>query len=287
MSTAIKKIGVAGCGQMGSGIAQVCAQVGYQVTVSEISADLLKKGLESIGASLSRAVAKGKLTEPERNAILSRVKGTTTFKDFSQCDLVIEAVVENLDAKKKVFAELDKICPPHTIIASNTSGFPIIEMAMATGRPDKVLGIHFFNPAPVMKLLEIVRSIATSAETLETAKAFGASIGKTVVVARDMPGFIVNRLMLPQVLNAIRMLESGVATREDIDTALTLGLNHPIGPLALADLIGLDTLYSLANTLYAEYKEPQYAPPVMLARMVSAGWLGRKKGKGFYDYPNQ
>jgi 3-hydroxybutyryl-CoA dehydrogenase len=269
---------------MGSGIAQVCAQAGYAVTVSEVSEDLLKKGLAAINSFLSKAVEKQKITPQDRDATLTRIKGTTSFNDFSDCDLVIEAAIENLDPKKKIFTELDGICPKHAILASNTSGLPVIEMAMATSRPDRVLGLHFFNPAPVMKLLEVVRTIATSDETLETAKEFGKSIGKTVVVAKDTPGFIVNRLMLPELLNAVRMLEAGVATREDIDNAVVLGLNHPMGPLTLADLVGLDVILSLANTLYNEFKDPQFAPPVLLVRMVSAGWLGRKKGKGFYEY---
>ena len=280
----INRVGVVGCGTMGSGIAHVCAQAGYTVTVSEVSEDLLKKGLATINSFLSKAVEKQKITPQDRDATLTRIKGTTSFNGFSDCDLVIEAAIENLDPKKKIFAELDGICPRHAILASNTSGLPVIEMAMATRRPDKVLGLHFFNPAPVMKLLEVVRTIATSDETLETAKEFGKSIGKTVVVAKDTPGFIVNRLMLPELLNAVRMLEVGVATREDIDNAIVLGLNHPMGPLTLADLVGLDVILSLANTLYNEFKDPQFAPPVLLIRMVSAGWLGRKKGKGFYEY---
>lgn len=280
----INRVGVVGCGAMGSGIAQVCAQAGYAVTVSEVSEDLLKKGLAAINSFLSKAVEKQKITPQDREATLARIKGTTSFNDFSDCDLVIEAAIENLDPKKKIFAELDRICPRHAILASNTSGLPVIDMAMVTSRPDKVLGLHFFNPAPIMKLLEIVRTIATSDETLETAEEFGKSIGKTVVVAKDTPGFIVNRLMLPELLNAVRMLEAGIATREDIDNAIILGLNHPMGPLALADLVGLDIILSLANTLYNEFKDPQFAPPVLLSRMVSAGWLGRKKGKGFYEY---
>ena len=280
----INRVGVVGCGTMGSGIAHVCAQAGYTVTVSEVSEDLLKKGLATINSFLSKAVEKQKITPQDRDATLTRIKGTTSFNDFSYCDLVIEAAIENLDPKKKIFTELDRICPRHAILASNTSGLPVIEMAMATSRPDRVLGLHFFNPAPVMKLLEVVRTIATSDETLETAKEFGKSIGKTVVVAKDTPGFIVNRLMLPELLNAVRMLEVGVATREDIDNAVVLGLNHPMGPLTLADLVGLDVILSLANTLYNEFKDPQFAPPVLLIRMVSAGWLGRKKGKGFYEY---
>lgn len=280
----IKQIGVVGCGQMGSGITQVCAQSDYQVIVSEVNDELLNKGMSSINSFLTRSVEKGKITQQDKDSTLSRIKGTTDLKDFGDCDLLIEAAVENLDLKKKIFAELDKFCPKHAILASNTSGLSIIDMAMATARPDKVLGIHFFYPVWLMKLLEIVKTIATSNETLEIGKDFGKSLGKTIIIAQDTPGFIVNRLMVPQILNAIRMLEAGVATKEDIDTALTLGLNHPMGPLALADFIGLDTLFFIANNTYNEFKEPQYAPPVLLAKMVTAGRLGRKTGKGFYDY---
>ena len=280
----IKQVGVVGCGQMGSGITQVCAQSGYRVIVSEINNELLNKGLSSINSFLTRSVEKGKITRQDKDSALSRIKGTTDLKDLGDCDLLIEAAVENLDLKKKIFAELDKICPKHAILASNTSGLSIIDMAMATARPDKVLGIHFFYPVWLMKLLEIVKTIATSNETLEIGKDFGKSLGKTIIIAQDTPGFIVNRLMVPYLLNAIQMLEAGVATKEDIDTGMTLGLNHPMGPLALADFIGLDTLLFIANGIYAEFKDPQYAPPVLLAKMVTAGRLGRKTGKGFYDY---
>ena len=280
----IKKVGVVGCGQMGSGITQVCAQSGYQVTVSEVNDELLNKGLASINSSLAKSVEKEKITPQDKDTTFARIKGITNIKDFGDCDLVIEAVVENLDLKKKIFVELDKVCPKHTILATNTSCLSIIDMAMVTSRPDKVLGLHFFNPVPAMKLLEVVRTIATSEETLETGQKFGKSVGKTIVLAQDAPGFIVNRLVVPFILNAIRMLEAGVATREDIDTGVTLGLNHPIGPLALADLVGLDTLFFIAKSIYDEFKDPQFTPPVLLAKMVTAGWLGRKTGKGFYDY---
>jgi 3-hydroxybutyryl-CoA dehydrogenase len=280
----IKKVGVVGCGQMGGGIAQVCAQSGYPVTVSEVNEALLKKGLAAIDASLTRSVQKEKITQQEKEATLARIKGTTNTKDFGDCDLVIEAAIENLDLKKKIFGELDKVCPGQAILATNTSCLSIIDMAVATKRPDKVLGLHFFNPVPVMKLLEIVRTVATSEETLEAGKNFGRSVGKTIVMARDVPGFIVNRLMVPQILNAIQILESGVATREDIDTAMTLGLNHPMGPLALADLVGLDTLLFIANGIYDEFRDTQYAAPTLLKKMVTAGWLGRKTKKGFYNY---
>jgi 3-hydroxybutyryl-CoA dehydrogenase len=215
---------------------------------------------------------------------MSRIKGTTQNQDFSNCDLMIEVAIEQMDLKKKIFAELDKVCPEHTILASNTSCLSIIDIAMATRRPEKVLGLHFFNPVPAMKLLEIVRTIATSEDTLNIAKDFGQSVGKTIVVTQDAPGFIVNRLLIPFILNAIRMFDSGIATKEDIDTGINLGLNHPMGPLTLADLIGLDTVYFIASSIYDELKDPAYASPPLLTKMVTAGWLGRKTGKGFYDY---
>jgi len=280
----IKKVGVVGCGLMGSGIAQVCAQSGYQVVVSEINDELLHKGLASINKFLAKSVEKDKITEQDKDATLGRLKGTTNINDFSDCNLVIEAVIENMDLKKKIFAELDKTCPQHTILASNTSALSIIELATATSRLDKVLGLHFMNPVPIMRLLEIVQTIATSDETLETSKEFGKSLGKTIVVAKDTPGFIVNRLAISFTLNAIRMLEAGIASREDIDTAVNSGLNHPMGPLTLGDFLGLDTLYYAACDMYEKFKEPQYAPPVLLQKMIAAGWYGRKTGKGFYDY---
>ena len=281
---AIKNVGVIGCGQMGGGIAQVCAQAGYQVIVSEVSEEFLKKGLAVIDASLAKSVEKEKITQQDRETILARIKGTLDMKDFSDCELVIEAAVENLDLKKQIFTDLDKICPGHTILATNTSCLSIIDMAEATSRPDKVLGLHFFNPVPIMRLVEIVSTIATSEETLETGKEFGKSLSKTIVIAQDTPGFIVNRLLVPYLLNAIRMLEAGAATKEDIDAAINLGLNHPMGPLTLADLVGLDTLHFIASGIYQELKDPQYASPTLLTKMVAAGWLGRKAGKGFYDY---
>ncbi len=280
----ISKVGVVGCGLMGSGIAQVCAQSGYQVIVSEVNNEFLNKGLASIDGFLIKSIEKGKISQQDKDGILSRIKGTTNTSDFSDCDLIIEAVIENIDLKKKVFAELDKICAQRAILATNTSCLSIIDIAMVTSRPEKVLGLHFFYPVPVMKLLEIVRTIATSDETLEISQDFGKSLGKTLVIAQDTPGFIVNRLAIPFTLNAIRMLEAGVATREDIDVAVNLGLNHPMGPLTLADFLGLDTLYYIASSMYEEFKEPQYAPPTLLKKMVTARWLGRKTGKGFYKY---
>jgi 3-hydroxybutyryl-CoA dehydrogenase len=268
----------------GSGIAQVCAQSGYHVIVSEINDALLNKGMASINSLLAREVDKGRLSTEDKNSALSRIKGTTNAKDFSGCGLIIEAVIENMDLKKKVFTELDKICPPDTILATNTSVLSVIDVAVATSRPDKVLGLHFFNPVPVMKLVEVIKTIATSEDTLGIGTEFVKSLGKTAIVAKDTPGFIVNRQLAPFILNAIRLLEDGVASREDIDAGVRLGLNHPIGPLQLADFIGLDTVYYGAVSTYEELKEPQYAPPVLLRKMVTAGWLGRKTGKGFYDY---
>ncbi len=280
----IKKVGVVGCGLMGSGIAQVCAQSGYQVLVSEVNDELLNKGLALISSFLTRGVKKGRVSQEEKDTILARIKGTTNTKDFSDCDLIIEASIENMDVKKKIFAELDKICSKDTILATNTSCLSIIDIAAVTTRPEKVLGIHFFNPVPSMKLLEIVKTIVTSDETLEVGKELGKSIGKTTIIAPDTPGFIVNRLLLPFMLGACRMLETGLATKEDIDSGVRLGLGHPMGPLALADLIGLDTVLYIANAIFEELKDPLYTPPVILKKMVAAGWLGRKTGKGFYEY---
>lgn len=280
----VKKVGVVGCGLMGSSIAQLCAQSGYQVVVSEINDELLNKGLAFIDSALIKSVNKGKLSQQDKDAILGRLKGTTDLKDFHDCDLIIEAAVENIDLKKKIFAEIDKICPKHAILATNTSCLSIIEIAMATTRPDKVLGLHFFNPVAVMQLLEVIKTIAASDDTLEIGQTFGKSLGKTVVIAQDAPGFIANRLLLPFLLNAIRMLEAGIATREDIDAAVNLGLNHPMGPLALTDLIGLDTVLFIVDIIYEELKDPQYAAPPLLRKMIAAGWLGRKTGKGFYGY---
>ena len=280
----IKKVGVVGCGQMGGGIAQVCAQSGYPVVVSEINDELLKKGLASIDSSLSRSVQKEKITQQDKDSTLARIKGTTDTKDFGDCDLVVEAAVENMELKKKIFADLDKVCPQQAILATNTSCLSIIDIAMVTSRPDKVLGLHFMNPVPLMKLLEIVRTIATSDETLEIGKTFGKSLGKTIVTAKDTPGFIANYLEMPYLLNSMRMMDAGVATKEDIDTTMNLGFNYPMGPLTLCDLIGLDTILFVVDAIYEETKDPQYAAPPILRKMVTAGWLGRKTGKGFYDY---
>jgi 3-hydroxybutyryl-CoA dehydrogenase len=280
----IKKVGVVGCGVMGSGIAGICAQCGYDVTVSEISEKLLRRGLRSIDVFLNKSVEKGKISEQAKISTLDRIKGTTNIEDFCDRDLVIEAVAENIGLKKRVFAQLDKVCTKACILTSNTSVLSITDIAMVTLRPDRVLGLHFFNPAPLIRLLEIVKTIVTSDETFEIGRNFGESLGKTVVIAQDTPGFIVNRLLSPFLLNAIRMLEAGMATREDIDNGVKLGLNHPMGPLALADLVGIDTVLFASDAMYEQTKDPQYTPPVLLRRMVAAGWLGHKTGKGFYEY---
>jgi 3-hydroxybutyryl-CoA dehydrogenase len=280
----IKRVGVVGVGIMGAGIAQVASQAGYQVIVREINEELLKKGLGSINSFLAKSVEKGRITQQDKEAVMGRIQGTLSLGDFKDCDFVIEAVMENLDLKKKVFAELDRVCPKDTILATNASTVSIIDIAKATQRPDKVVGTHYFNPVPMMKLVEIVRTIATSDETVKICQDYCKSIGKETVIARDTPGFIVNRLGTPFMLDAVRMLESGIASRDDIDNAVKLGLNHPIGPLALLDLIGIDSVYYGASTIYDETKDPKYAPPVLMRKMVAAGWLGRKTGKGFYDY---
>lgn len=280
----IKKVGVVGCGLMGAGIAQISAQSNYPVVVSEINEELLNKGLKIIDKTLAKSVEKGKLAEQDKAAIQGRVKGTTKVEDLADCDLIVEAAVENMDLKKKIFADLDRICPPHAVLATNTSCLSVTEIAMATKRPDQVIGMHFFNPVPVMKLLEVVTTIVSSEETLKTVKAFGESLGKTVIVAKDTPAFIVNRVLTPLMLEAIRVLEAGLATREDIDNGMVLGCNHPMGPLTLADFVGLDTMYYITEAMYAESKDPKFAAPLLLKRMVTAGQLGRKTGKGFYDY---
>lgn len=284
MSQRISHVGVVGCGLMGSGIAEVCAKSGYTVIVREVTGGLLEAGLARINSSMERAVAKGKLSAADRDAARGRIIGTTDMAAFAGCDLVIEAVVENLDLKRKIFAELDAIAPPHAILASNTSSLAVTEMAAATKRPAKVLGLHFMQPVPVMPLLEMVRTFLTGEETFQTAKAFGESLGKTIVVSKDTPGFIVNLLLIPYLLQAIEALERGVATKEDFDTAIRLGLNHPMGPFTLLDFVGLDTTLFIADAVFAETKDPRFAAPPLLRRMVAAGHLGRKSGKGFYDY---
>jgi 3-hydroxybutyryl-CoA dehydrogenase len=280
----IKKVGVVGCGFMGGGIVQVCAVAGYEVLATDISDEAVKNGISAIADRLGKRVAKKTMTEQQMDDALARIKGSSSNRDLKDCDLIIEAVFEDMELKKRLFAELDSFCPPDTIFATNTSCLPVVDMAMATVRPDRVVGIHFFTPPPLMPCLEIMQSIVTSKETLETAIAFGKSLGKTVIVAKDTPGFIVNALMIPNVLNAIRMLENGIATKEDIDLGAVKGLSHPIGPIALADFFGLDVLYSISTHMYDETKDPQVKPPLILKRMVKAGWLGRKTGRGFYEY---
>ena len=280
----LNTVGVIGCGLMGSGIAEVCARAGYAVVVREISEELLQTGLGRIQRSLSKAVARDKLSQEQADQTTERIQGTLDLADFANCDLVIEAAVENMDLKKEVFVQLDQILPPHAILASNTSSLCITEMASVTHRGDRILGIHFFNPVPVMPLIEFVRTILTSDETMAIAHEFGASLGKTMVTAKDTPGFIVNRLLIPYLLQAVQVYEDGLATREDIDAAIKFGLNHPMGPLTLLDLVGLDTTLFIADAMYDEYKDPRYAAPPLLRRMVLAGHLGRKSGKGFYDY---
>jgi 3-hydroxybutyryl-CoA dehydrogenase len=280
----IKKVGVVGCGSMGAGITQLCAQSGFPVVVSEINDELLKRGLGFIDKTLARSVEKGKMAQADKDAIMGRIKGTTNTKDFADCDLVIEAAIENLELKKKIFAELDGILAKDAILATNTSCLSIIDMAMVTKRVDKVVGLHFFNPAPIMKLLEIVRTIATSDETMATSQSFGQKLGKTTVVAKDAPGFIVNRLWIPYLLHCIRLYEEGVASREDIDNAIQLGLNYPMGPLTLSDMVGIDVVKFVSDALYEQLKDPRYITPTLVDKMVAAGWLGRKTGKGFYDY---
>ena len=280
----LKMIGIVGCGLMGSGIAEVCARADYGVVVREVNEELLERGLSRIQKSLGRAVAREKISQDQADHTLARIQGTLDLADFAECDLVIEAAVENMDLKKEIFAELDDILAPPAILASNTSSLCITEMACVTERGDKVLGIHFFNPVPVMPLIEFVRTILTSDETMATAREFGSSLGKTMVTAKDTPGFIVNRLLIPYLLQAVQVYEDGLASREDIDTAIKLGLAHPMGPLTLLDFVGLDTTLFIADAMYEEYKDPRYAAPPLLRRMVLAGQLGRKSGRGFYEY---
>lgn len=280
----IKKLGVLGCGQMGSGILQVFAQSGYEVVAVSTKRKTLDKAVKSVDKRLAGRVEKGKLNQSEKDAIMNRITTSTKMSDLKGCDLIEEAVPEDLALKKEVFAELDKICPAHTIFGTNTSCLSVTDMAAATKRADKLLGMHFHNPAPVMRLLELVRTIMTSEKTIETVTKFGETLGKTVVVAPDVGGFIVTRLFTPFLLGAVRMLEAGIATRDEIDTAMKLAVNHPMGPLEVIDFIGLDTELAIDEMLYEETKDLKYAPPLLLKKMVAAGWLGRKTGKGFYEY---
>jgi 3-hydroxybutyryl-CoA dehydrogenase len=280
----IQKVGVVGCGLMGSGIAQVCAQAGFEVTVREVSDELVKKGVSSIEKNLARMVEKGTVTQSDADAMRGRLKGTTAVEDLKDCDLVIEAIIEQLPAKRELFSALDKLCPKTTIFASNTSSLSITEMATFTARPDRFVGLHFFNPVPIMKLVEVIRTIATDPAVFDQMVEFGRRLGKTPVRTSDRTGFIVNRLLVPYILDAIRALEEGVGSIEDIDNSMKLGCGHPMGPLTLLDFVGLDTTYYIANIMFDEFKERRFAPPPLLKRMVLAGWNGRKAGRGFYDY---
>lgn len=280
----ITTIGVVGCGLMGSGIVEVCARAGFSVVVREVNDELAQGGMQRVRRSMQKAVERGKLSAEDMQAVLARVSATTELASLGDCQLVIEAAVENLELKQQVFAELDRVCPPQAVLASNSSSLNITSMAAATRRPEQVLGLHFFNPVPVMPLLEIVRALLTSDETLAVGRALGEKLGKTVVVAKDRPGFIANLLFVPYVLDAIRWYDAGLATREDIDTTMKLGFNHPMGPLTLCDFVGLDTLLFIADAMYDEFKDARYAAPPLLRRMVGAGLLGRKSGRGFYEY---
>jgi len=281
----IQRVGVVGMtGFMGQGIAQVCAQYGYQVVGSSRSEERVKESLAAIDSRLTKSVARAKISQQDKDLALTRIKGTTNMKDFGDCDLVIETVVEDMDLKKRIFAELDDICPKETVLATNTSCLSVIEIASVTRRPDRVVGLHFLSPVPQSKLLEIVRTMRTSDETMEVARDFTQSLDKAFIVSKDFPGFVFNRLSVALLLAAVRVLEAGIATRDEIDNSMKLGLDHPIGPLALLDFGGNDVYLHIANALYEELKDPTYAPPMLLKQMVAAGWLGRKTGKGFYDY---
>ena len=280
----IQRIGVIGVGLMGAGVAEVCARAGYDTLVREINDEFLAKGLERIEASMQTAVNRGKLASADQEAARSRVRGTTRLEDFADRDLVIEAAIEDLHLKKELFKQLDQICPPHAILTSNTSSIPIIQLAAATQRPGRVLGMHFFNPVPTMQLIELVRTLTTSDETLETVRAVGERLGKRMIVSRDRAGFIVNYLLVPYLLDAIRLLEQEFASKEDIDVGMMLGTSYPMGPFTLLDFIGLDTALHITEVLFEAFKEPRFAAPTLLRQMVAAGWLGRKSGRGFYHY---
>jgi 3-hydroxybutyryl-CoA dehydrogenase len=282
----INRVGVVGCGQMGAGIAEVCARSGLDVLVTDEGPGGLKRGRDRVEVSFARGVKAAKITAEDAEAALARITFTEALADFADRELVIEAVAEIEEVKASVLARLDEITGPTAILASNTSSFPIMRLGTATNRPDRVLGVHFFNPVPVLKLVEVIPSLATSDDTVLRAQAFVAALGKTAVVAPDRAGFVVNSLLIPYLLAAIRMAESGFAAPEAIDDGMVLGCAHPMGPLRLSDLIGLDTVKAAAEAMYAEFKEPLYTPPALLLRMVEAGRLGRKTGRGFYEYPN-
>jgi 3-hydroxybutyryl-CoA dehydrogenase len=280
----IKTVGVLGCGLMGGGVAQVCAQAGYKTIVREVEEPLLKKGLARIEKFLSDGVTRGKVTAEAREAALAKLVGTTRFDEFNECDLVIEAIVENVDEKRKAYAALDAVVADHAIFCSNTSSLCITELAASTKRPDRFAGLHFFNPVPLMKLVEVIRGLATTDNTYRAAFDFAKSLGKEPITAPDRPGFIVNRLLVPYLLDAVRAYENGLGTLEDIDKGMTLGCGYPMGPFTLLDFVGLDTTYYIANIMFEEFREPAYAPPPLLKRMVLAGRLGKKSGRGFYQY---
>ncbi len=280
----IKTVGVLGCGLMGSGIAQVSAAAGYKTIVREVDETFLNKGLGRVRKFLEDGVAKGKVTPEAREGTLGNLSGTTTLDALRDCDLVIEAIIENLEEKRQTYAALEKIVNDHTIFLSNTSSLCITELAAATTRPDRFGGLHFFNPVPLMKLVEVIRALTTSDETYQTVFAFAQSLGKEPITAPDRPGFIVNRLLVPYLLDAIRAYENGFGTLEDIDKGMTLGCGYPMGPFTLLDFVGLDTTYYIANIMFEEFREPAYAPPPLLKRMVLAGRMGRKSGRGFYVY---
>jgi 3-hydroxybutyryl-CoA dehydrogenase len=280
----IKKVGVLGCGLMGSGIAQVAAAAGYTTVVRDVSDAVMAKGKAGIAKSLDKFVEKGKLSAADRDATLGRMSYVTDVAALKDCDIVIEAVTEDLELKNGIWKQLDALCPAHTIFASNTSSLTIAAMASATARADRFVGLHFFNPVPLMQLVEVVRTVTTSTATFDRALAFGKSLGKEAVAAKDNSGFIVNLLLVPYLLDAIRALEHGVASTVDIDNAMKLGCGYPMGPLTLLDFVGNDTTYKIAEIMFTEYRETRYAPPPLLKRMVMAGLYGRKSGKGFYDY---
>lgn len=280
----IRKVSVVGCGLMGSGIAQVAAMAGFSTVVREVSDEILRRGMESIGQSLAKLQKKGLITAEQKSSTLGRLKATVKLEDLADSDLVIEAITENVDRKKELFATLDRMVKPEAVFASNTSSCSITEIMTATRRGSRFLGLHFFNPVPLMKLVEVIRTVVTDPATVEAGLGYARRVGKTPILTSDRAGFIVNRLLVPYLLDAIRAVEEGVGTIEDIDQAMKLGCNHPMGPLTLNDFVGIDTTYFIAEILFNEYRERRYAPPPLMKRMVLAGMLGRKSGKGFYDY---